>query len=77
MKRANKRYQPYRALFFFDMDTEFLKLRIICCRTRSQDQFLHAKVQFILVPPPHFRLMPPSLRLLWRRHCTQAIQKQH
>ena len=31
---------------------------LICSRTRSQDQFLHAKVQSILMSP-HFRLAPP------------------
>ena len=38
------------------MNTEFLKLRI--SRTTSEDQFLYAKVQFILVPTPHFRFVP-------------------
>ena len=39
------------------MNTELFKLRI-GCRTRSEDQFLYAKVQFILVPL-HFQLVPP------------------
>ena len=35
------------------MNTEVLKLHIICSRTRSEDQFLYAKVQSIFVPS-HF-----------------------
>ena len=38
------------------MNTELLKLRS-GCRTRSEYQFLYAKVQFILVPL-HFQLVP-------------------
>ena len=46
--------------FFLDMNTEFLKLRVICSRTRSDNQFLYAEVQSILVlPSSHFCLVPP------------------
>ena len=41
------------------MNTEFLKLRIICSRARSQDQFLYAKVQSILVLPPPLSASAP------------------
>ena len=39
------------------MNTECLKLRLICSRARSKDQLLHANIQSILVPP-YFRLVP-------------------
>ena len=43
---------------FLDMSTEFLNLCVIRSRTRSEDRFLYAKVQSILVSP-HFWLVPP------------------
>ena len=42
-KREKKSCRLYRSLFL-DMKTEFFKLRIIRSCTRSQDQFLLAKV---------------------------------
>ena len=44
-------------------------------RTRSEDQFLCAKVQFILVPlpPPPLSARAPSLRLLWQRHWVKQL----
>ena len=49
------------------MNTEFLKLCIICNRTRFENQFVYAKVQFILVPPS-LSTSAPTPGLLWRRH---------
>ena len=42
------------------MNTELLKLCIlVAIQDLLEDQFLCAKVQFILVPPsPHFQLVP-------------------
>ena len=39
------------------MNIELLKIAHIGSRTRSEDQFLYAKVQFILVPPSQFQLV--------------------
>ena len=55
MKHAKKRGRPY------------FKIAQNCSRTRSEDQFLYAK---ILVPPP-LLASAPSLRLLWRRYWIQ------
>ena len=42
------------------MNTELLKLRIlVAVQDLLEDQVLYAKVRFILVPPPHFQLVPP------------------
>ena len=43
--------------FFSDMNTEFLKLHIICNRT-TVDEFQCAKIQSILIFS-HYRLVPP------------------
>ena len=45
-------------LSFLDINTEFVKIAHSGRRSRSEDQFLIAKVQFILVSP-HFKLVPP------------------
>ena len=54
-KRTKKRCWPYTSLFS-DLNTNLLKYRTIRCRKIS---VLCAKVQSILVPPAHFRLVPP------------------
>ena len=41
-------------LSFFRHEYRIVKIVHIGSRTRFEDQFLYAKVQFILVPPPHF-----------------------
>ena len=66
-KQAKKRCRPYRSLFFRN-EYRIVKIAHIASGTRSEDQFLYAKVQFILVPPP-LSASAPLLRLLWRRHC--------
>ena len=46
-------------LSFFRHEYRIVKIAHIGGPTRSGDQFLYAKVQFILVPPaPHFQLVP-------------------
>ena len=45
-------------LSFFRHKYKIVKFAHIGRRTRSEDQFLYAKVQFILVPP-HFQVVPP------------------
>ena len=45
-------------LSFLRHEYRFVKITHIGNRTRSEDQFLYAKVQIILVPP-HFQLVPP------------------
>ena len=52
---------------FLNMNTEFLKLSIICSRTKSEDQFLYAKVHSTLVLSS-LLASALSLRLLWRWH---------
>ena len=56
-------------LSFFRHEYRIVKIAHIGSRTRSEGQFLYAKVQFILVPPP-LSASAPSLRLLWQRHCS-------
>ena len=46
-------------LSFFRHESRIVKIAHIGSSTRSEDQFLNAKVQFILVPPPHFQLVSP------------------
>ena len=46
------------SLSFFRHEYRIVKIAHIGSRTKSEDQFLNAKVQFILVPP-HFQLVPP------------------
>ena len=65
MKQAKKRLID---LCFFRHEYIIFKIAHICSRTRSEDKFLYAKIQFILVPPP-LSAGTPALRLLWRRHC--------
>ena len=43
---------------FFRLKYRIVKIVHIGSRTRYEDQFLYAKIQFILVPP-HFQLVPP------------------
>ena len=45
-------------LSFFRHEYRIIKIAHIGSRSRSEDQFLYAKVQFFLVPP-HFQLVPP------------------
>ena len=48
-------------LSFFRHEYRIVKIVHIGSRTRFEDQFLYAKVPFILVPPPpHFQLVPLS-----------------
>ena len=53
-------------LFFFRHECRIFEIAHICSRTRSEDQCLYAKVQFILVPPLSASAL--SLRFIWRRH---------
>ena len=47
-------------LSFFRHENRIVEIAKIGSRTRSENQFLYAKVQFILVPPhPRFQLVPP------------------
>ena len=63
-------------LSFFSHEYRIVKIAHTCSRTRSEDQFLQAKVQFILVPPPPPTYSAPSLRLLKRRHCIHMASKR-
>ena len=57
-------------LSFFRHEYRIVKITQVGCRTRSEDQFLYAKVQFILVPP-HFQLIPPHyVCLVTALNCT-------
>ena len=47
-------------LSFFRHEYRIVKIVHIGSRTRFEDQFLYAKVQFIIVPPlPNFQLVLP------------------
>ena len=62
-------------IFFLNMNTEFLKLRIICNRTSFENQLLHiCKSSVYFSAPPH-SASAPSLRLLWRQHWVTATAK--
>ena len=65
-KQAKKRCRAYRSLIF-RCEYKIFKCAYIGSRTRSKDQFLYTKVQFILVLLS-LSAGAPSLRLLWRRH---------
>ena len=57
----------------FRQEYRIVKIENIGSQIRSEDQFLNAKVEFILVPPPPpLSASAPSLRLLWQSH---AIEK--
>ena len=44
-------------LFVIDINTEFLKLRLICSHSRSEDHFYISK-SLVYFGAPHFRLVP-------------------
>ena len=65
------------------MNTELLKIAHIGSRTRSEDEFLYTKVQFILVPPSQFQLVSPhyvcssdGLVVVYQVHHTHALPQR-
>ena len=61
-RRENKlrNVAGFIGLSFFRHEYRIVKIAHIGSRTRSEDQVLYTKVEFILVPlTPHFHLVPP------------------
>ena len=59
VRRGNKLYKKScRPYTFSKHECKIFKITHTCSRARSENQFLYAKVQFILVPP-QFRPVPP------------------
>ena len=57
-RRRNKLRNPTGLKgLFFRHECRIFEIAHVGSRTISEDQFLHANVQFILVPPPHFQLV--------------------